>query len=334
MSQAPFTNSLEPSETQAYIAYMSVRAMLPVVPLILLCISSAFGQLPKRVEKCLPYPTLAQEIRDVQSPAPVPSPVRVRVTSVDFAATDTIPQDAKEEISAELRSHVFQPNTDSAYLNDVANEIAEVNVRGALQNRGYFKATPAANLTTIQSEGTEISVAAKISAEPGPQYRAGSIRVESADGSALQFSSAVLRRLIPLQTGDLFNVGAIRTGLENLRRAYAQEGYVDMTTEPETSIDEAHEIIDTVLRVNQEAQYRVGTIELLGVNTATQQKLTESLPKSGQIFDGTRLDDFFKTNRAILPTDASTDDVSVKRDLRAKTVAISFDLRTCPPHAN
>jgi outer membrane protein assembly factor BamA len=308
---------------------MSVRAMLPVVPLILLWISSAFGQLPKRVEKCLPYPTLAQEIRDVQSPAPVPSPVRVRVTSVDFAGTDAIPEDVKEEISAELRSHVFQPDTDSAYLNDVANEIAEVNLRGALQNRGYFKATPAAKLTTTESRGTEISVSAILSAAPGPQFRVGDIRVESADGGSLHFSPAVLRGLVPLQTGELFNVATIRIGLDNLRRAYVREGYVDMTAEPVIEIDEAHEAIDIVLKINQEAQYRVGSIEFLGVNTATQQKLLESLPKSGQIFDSTRLDDFFKMNQAILPPDASRDDVSFNRDLKSKAVAISVDLRTC-----
>lgn len=329
MSQAPFTNSLEHGEIRAYIAYMSVRALLSVVPLILLYIPSAFGQLPKRVEKCLPYPTLVQEIRDMQSPAPVPPPVRVRVSRVDFDGTDAIPEDVKEEISAELRSHVFQRDTDSAYLNDLANEIAEVDVRGALQNRGYFKAIATAKLTAIEREGRDLSVAATISSEPGPHYRAGSLRIESADGSSLQFSPAVLRRLIPLQTGDLFNVGAVRTGLENLSRAYAREGYIDMTTEPELAIDEAHQIIDTVLRINQEAQYRIESMELLGVNTATQQKLLESLPKFGQIFDRTRLDDFFKMNREILPSDASRDDVSVNRDLKSKTVAISVDLRTC-----
>jgi hypothetical protein len=38
--------------------------------------------------------------------------------------------------------------------------------------------------------------------------------------------------------------------------------------------------------------------------------------KPGEIFDGTRLDDFFKVNRAILPSDASKDDVNIKRDLK------------------
>jgi outer membrane protein assembly factor BamA len=229
---------------------------------------------------------------------------------------------------------VFHPEAHTAYLDDLANEIAEVAVRGALQDRGYFKATAAAKLTTTDNQGSEISVAAIISAEPGPQYRAGDIRVESADGSSLQFSPAVLRDLIPLQTGDLFNVAAIRTGLENLRKAYVREGYVDMTAGPILAIDEAHETIDMVLKISQEAQYRIGSIEVLGVNAATQQKLLDSLPRSGQIFDGTRMDDFLKVNRAILPSDASRDDVNISRDLQARTVAILFDFRTCSPHSN
>ena len=313
---------------------MLARGLLSLVPLFVVWIPSAFGQLPKRVEKCLPYPTLAQEIRDMQPVDPVAPAVPVRVNRVEFDRRNGIPEGAKEEILEELRSHVLHPEAHAAYLDDLANEIAEVVVGSALQNRGYFKATPAAKLTISEDQGTEISVVAIISAEPGPQYRVGDIRVESADGNSLQFSPAVLRGLFPLQTGDLFNVGAIRTGLDNLRRAYAREGYVDMTTEPEFGIDEAHETIDMVLKINQEAQYRIGGIELLGVNAATQQKLLKSLPKSGEIFDGTRIEDFLKVNRSILPPDVSRDDVNVSRDLKARTVAILFDFRTCPPHSN
>ena len=101
--------------------------------------------------------------------------------------------------------------------------------------------------------------------------------------------------------------------MKNLTQVYAREGYVDMTAVPEFEIDEAREAIDMVLKVDQQAQYRVGSIEFLGVNTVTREKLMESLPKPGEIFDGTRLDDFFKVNRAILPSDASKDDVNIKR---------------------
>jgi hypothetical protein len=315
---------------------MSVRGLLPVVPLLAACIPFAFGQLPKRVEKCLPYPTLAQEIRDMQTSDPELPRVSVHVIRVEFDSNDGIPADAREEISAELLSHVFEPEGDTADLSDLANEIAEVGVRGPLQNRGYFTVTATAKLTELQSEGAEIGVAATLSATPGTQYHLRDIRIESADiGFPLWVSPAVLRELIPLQRGELFNVERIRTGLKNLTQVYAREGYVDMTAGPEFEMDEDREAIDMVLKIDQQAQYRVGSIEFLGVDTVARGKLMESLPKPGEIFDGTRLDEFFKLNRAILPSDASiNDDVNIKRDVKTRAVAILFDFRTCPSYAN
>lgn len=60
----------------------------------------------------------------------------------------------------------------------------------------------------------------------------------------------------------------------------------------------------------------------------------ESLPEPGEVFDRTRLEEFFKVNRTILPADVSEDDVKVGRNTKARTVAVLFDLRTCPPHSN
>ncbi len=70
---------------------------------------SASGQLPKRLEKCLPYPTLAQEIKEMQ---PAPKQVSMHVVRVEFDADEGIPADAQEEISAKLRSQVFQRDVD------------------------------------------------------------------------------------------------------------------------------------------------------------------------------------------------------------------------------
>ena len=311
---------------------MLARCLLPVVPLLVACIPSAFGQLPKRLEKCLPYPTLAQEIRDRQPAQPAPARVRVHVIRVGFDPNDGIPADAQEQISAELRSRVVEPDADSAYLKDLANEIAEVTVREALRDRGYFKVTATAKLTTLQSEGADISVIAAISATPGPQYRTGDIRIESTDGKPLAISPEVLRSLIPIHRGELFSTARVRAGLENLGRAYGREGYVDMTPEPETEIDDHSRTIDLVIKVDQQTQYRVGSIEFWGVNAATREKLMESLPKPGEIFDTAKLDEFFRVNRTILPPDASRDDVAVER--HNKTVRIVFDLRECPQHSN
>ena len=105
--------SLEDCETRAYISFMLERHLLPVAPVLVAWIPSAFGQLPKRLAKCLPYLTLAQEIRDMQ---PAPTRVRVHVIRVDFDSNDGIPADASREISEELRSDVFEPDAEVPIL--------------------------------------------------------------------------------------------------------------------------------------------------------------------------------------------------------------------------
>jgi outer membrane translocation and assembly module TamA len=284
------------------------------------------------LEKCLPYPTLAQEIRDTP---PAPKRVRVHLIRVGFDSNAGVPADAQGEISQELRSRVFERDAASAYLKDLAGEIAEVGVRGALRDRGYFKATATAQLTELWREGEDVSVAVAIRGTSGPQYRTGDIRIESTDsGNPLVISFEILRRLIPIQKGELFGTDRVRGGLEELARAYGREGYVDMGSEVDTQVDDDSRTIDMVIKIDQQMQYRVGSIEFLGVSAVTQERLMKSLPKPGDVFDASKLNEFFKVNRAILPSDVSSDDVSVKRDPKARTVAILFDFWSCPSSLN
>jgi hypothetical protein len=87
-------------------------------------------------------------------------------------------------------------------------------------------------------------------------------------------------------------------------------------------------------KIDQQAQYCVGSTEFLAVDSTTREKLIESLPKPGEVFDSTRLNEFFNVNRAILPPDASRDDVNVEHDNKMRTVRILFDFRVCPQPSN
>ena len=324
---------LDSCEKQNYISYMS-SGLISVPVFCVLLVSPALGQLPKKIEKCLPYPTVAQEIAEMYPEQPKVK-VNVHVISVEFEANSGIPSDAQEQIAAELQSLTFGGDADADYLNDIANAIAEVGVRGFLQDRGYFRATTTARLRLLEESGAEVHVAATISAEPGPQYRTGDIRIESADSSSpLVMSLEILRGLVPLQSGELFSVKGLREGLSRIIQAYVREGYADAITAPDFNIDEDRGTVDVVLQIDQQIQYRIGSIEILGPNIATREKLMESLPKIGEIFDGTRIEEFFKVNRAILPPDVSREDVNVSRDVKNRTVAILFDLWNCPQNSN
>jgi outer membrane translocation and assembly module TamA len=314
---------------------MVTRRFLAALPLLTALLPPAMGQLPKRVERCLPYPTLLQEISEMQQSDPEPPTTRVHVVRVDFDPQDSIPANIRAEISGQLRSQVFERHTSTTYLRELAEEIAEVGVTGALQNNGYFKSKATANLITLENSGADTEVEVTIRATPQKQYRTGVIQFESADNDIpLAMSPKVLRELIPLQVGALFSVERVRTGIENLRRAYQRKGYVDMVSEPNPVMDETHQRIDLVFRIDQGVQYHVGSIEFLGVSKVSREKMMMLLPKLGEVFDGLRLEEFIRKNRTILPPDASRDDVNVKLDVRAKTVALLFDFRTCPQISN
>jgi outer membrane protein assembly factor BamA len=307
---------------------MYERRLLLVASLLLLCVAfvpSAFAQLPKRLERCLPYPTLAQEVRERQLAQLVPERVRVHVVRVDFDPNDGIPTDAQDRISAELQSIEIESEADTPYLKNLANEIAEVGVKGALRDRGYFTARTTAKITELWRDGVEVGVVASVRATPGPQYRTGDIQIKSADPDRpLTLSPEALRAQIPLQKGDVFSTERVRAGMEKLGRVYGREGYIDMTPEPNTEVDEARRIIDLVVKIDEQVQYRVGSIDFLGVNAATREKLLESLPKTGEALDRDGLEEFLRANQA------SEADVSIRRNNKAGTVAIVFDLVTCP----
>src|SRR5256885_17170155 len=151
---------------------MLLRRLLTGSAILLSFPTAPIAQLPKRLERCLPNPTLAQEIRDMQKEVE-PQKVNLRVARVEFDPKSGIPPELQREISTRMLGATFEEDADTDYLKEAANEIAEVVVRGSLQNKGYFKVLAHTELTLLRQEGLDITVAAVVSAELGPQYRVG-----------------------------------------------------------------------------------------------------------------------------------------------------------------
>ncbi len=231
----------------------------------------------------------------------VPEPkVYVHVVRVKFDPDSKIPRDIQNEISKNETQRTHEADADSNYLTDVAKEIAEVGVRGPLQTSGYFRPLPDAKLAVLKMKGQDIDVEANVSAETGKQYLLGEIQFAAADpDSLLDQSPRVLRDLIPLKRGDLLNVEAIRQGLRNLTRFYNRRGYIDMTAEPQFDVEDSRHwhVMNIVFRIDQQKQYRMGAIEIWGLDTVTKERLLKSLPQLGELFDGYRVEQAFKVNR-------------------------------------
>jgi len=61
------------------------------------------------------------------------------------------------------------------------------------------------------------------------------------------------------------------------------------------------------------------------------RRVLKSLLEPGSVLDSTLLNRFLKENRHVLPSDASPEKhISMRRDVRSRTVDIVLDFRRCP----
>jgi outer membrane protein insertion porin family len=154
-------------------------------------------------------------------------------------------------------------------------------VRAEYQNRGYFKALvndpkteihdtghKGAHIPLLQSgPGKAVDITMPI--EEGDRYRLGKITFKN--NKAIT-NTAALRSLIPLKDGDIFSRDKIAKGLENLRKAYGQYGYINYTGLPSTTFDDDKKLANIEIDIDEGKQFYVRRIEFVG-NTTTRDKV-------------------------------------------------------------
>jgi outer membrane protein insertion porin family len=81
-----------------------------------------------------------------------------------------------------------------------------------------------------------------------------------------------LRNLFPIKDGDIFSKEKVAKGLENLRKAYGELGYINFTSVPETRFEDDKKLIFLDIDVDEGKQFYVRRIEFQG-NTTTRDKV-------------------------------------------------------------
>ena len=154
-------------------------------------------------------------------------------------------------------------------------------VRAEYQNRGYFKAGVSDPKTEIHDTGHKgfhiplmqagpgKAVDITMSIEEGDQYHLGKITFKN--NKAIS-NTAALRSLFPLKDGDIFSRDKIAKGLEALRKAYGEFGYINYTGVPSTTFDDDKKLAYLEIDVDEGKQFYVRRIEFVG-NTTTRDKV-------------------------------------------------------------
>jgi outer membrane protein insertion porin family len=154
-------------------------------------------------------------------------------------------------------------------------------VRNEYQNRGYFKVIVNQPTTEIHDTGHKgghvpllqpgagKAVDITMPIEEGERYNLGGITFKN--NNAVRNTKA-LRALFPIKDGDIFSREKVAKGLENLRKAYGEQGYINFTSIPDTRFDDEKKLIYLDVDVDEGKQFYVRRIEFQG-NTTTRDKV-------------------------------------------------------------
>ncbi len=168
-------------------------------------------------------------------------------------------------------------------------------VREQLQNLGYFTAvvqTPTTHISDTGHSGLRVpflqskegkAVDITLPIQEGERYRLGGITFKN--NKAITNVKG-LRGLFPIKDGDIFDRSKIAKGLESLRKAYGQFGYINFTSIPQPRPDEAKKLIYFDIDVDEGKQFTVRRIEFTG-NTTTRDKVIrrEIALEEGQVYN-------------------------------------------------
>ncbi|HZQ24571.1 MAG TPA: outer membrane protein assembly factor BamA [Terriglobales bacterium] len=168
-------------------------------------------------------------------------------------------------------------------------------VRAEYQNRGFFKVVVEDPKTDIHDtghtgfhipllqKGAGKAVDITMPIEEGDRYHLHSITFS---GNKAVKNAAALRGLFPIKDGEIFSREKIAKGLENLRKAYGELGYINFTSVPDTKFNDEKKLIDLVVDLDEGKQFYVRRIEFSG-NTTTRDKVIrrEIALEEGQVYN-------------------------------------------------
>jgi outer membrane protein insertion porin family len=166
-------------------------------------------------------------------------------------------------------------------------------VRQAYRDRGYFKALTSEPTTHVRdagglnpftlrpSKGKRIDILMPV--EEGERYRLGGITFR---GNKAITNTKALRAQFALKDGDYFNATLFGKGLDQLRKAYGAQGYINFVGNPVPRVDDAKKLIYLDIDIDEGKPFYVSRIEFTG-NTITRDKVIrrELMLEEGQIYN-------------------------------------------------
>jgi outer membrane protein insertion porin family len=152
-------------------------------------------------------------------------------------------------------------------------------VRQAYRDKGYYNAAIEEPKTQIRDQGglnwltfrpnkgKRIDILMPV--EEGARYRLGTITFT---GNKAVRNEKALRGTFAVKDGEWFNATMIGKGLENLKKAYGQLGYINFGAIPKPVFDDDKKTVSLEIDIDEGKPFYVSRIEFQG-NTITRDKV-------------------------------------------------------------
>lgn len=166
-------------------------------------------------------------------------------------------------------------------------------VQLAYRDRGYFRALTSEPTTHVRdagginpftlrpSTGKRIDILMPV--EEGERYRLGGITFK---GNTHFTNNRALRAQFAQKDGEYFNSTMFGKGLDQLRKAYGELGYIRFVGTPYPHVDEAKKLVTLEIDIDEGKSFAVSRIEFSG-NSITRDKVIrrELLLDEGQTYN-------------------------------------------------
>src|SRR6185437_6128374 len=245
------------------------------------------------------------------------------IAELTFNEDLQMPMVEQAKIAAAIKSRMYEGSPDG-----VANETAE-RVRQAWQEHGYFKADVTGyDSTVLTSNPVAARIALHVEVFEGQQYRLGGITFKN---NKVIRNVQELRSLFPLQDGDVFNTDMVRRGLDYLRKAYGELGYINFTSVPDTTVDEQTRTVSLVIDVDEGKRFYIGSVNVIGLEEGdVSAALNEFSLARGRVYNTSLGQAFFDKYASGLSPDSADRHISDELNEQAGTVSLTCDFRPCP----
>ncbi len=226
---------------------------------------------------------------------------------------------------------IFPRTFDASKLDEDAER-----VRAAYRDKGYFKALTGEPQTNVRNAGginpftlhpsTGKRVDVLIPVDEGERYRLGGITFT---GNKAYSNVKALRAQFAVKDGEWFNATLFGKGLEQLRKAYGEGGYINMVGTPTPKVDEAKKLVYLNIDIDEGKPFYVSRIEFTG-NTITRDKVIrrEILVEEGQVYNSRLVDlSLLRLNQLnYFDTLKTEQDVETRQNADAGTVDLLIKL--------